>query len=151
MDKNNIKSIIEFAIENEVESYEFYRDAAKKVEENNLVSTFEELAEEELEHKKFLEEFVASGDNEFTLSEPTDYKISDTIDTPELTTDISFKDAIALAIKKEEEAMDMYSALSIDASNEAAKKIFDELVTMEKMHKTRLEEIYMNVAYGEAW
>lgn len=151
MDKNNIKSIIEFAIENEVESYEFYKEASTKVNQADLVEVFEDLAEEELEHKKFLKEFLVSEKNDFTLQEPTDYNIADTFDTPEMTTDISFKDAIALAIKKEEEAMDMYSALANDASDQAAKKIFSELVTMERMHKTRLEEIYMNIAYAESW
>ena len=151
MDKKDIKSIIEFAIDNEIESYEFYKNAASKVKEQDLVQVFEDLAEEELEHKKFLKEFLVSEKNDFTLAEPTDYNISDTFETPELTIDISFKDAIALAIKKEEEAMDMYGALSNDASDEGAKKLFNELVTMEKMHKTRLEEIYMNVAYAEAW
>ena len=151
MDRKDIKSIIEFAIDNELETYDFYKDAASKVESSDLVDIFNELAEEELEHKKFLQSFLDSDQNDFTLKEPTDYNISDTFDTPELTTDISFKDAIGIAIKKEEEAMDMYGALSNDASDEGAKKLFNELVTMEKMHKTRLEEIYMNVAYAEAW
>lgn len=151
MDRKDIKSIIEFAIDNEIESYEFYREAAKKVKETELVEVFEDLAEEELEHKEFLKGFLVSEKNDFTLQEPTDYNVADTFETPELTTDISFKDAIGLAIKKEEEAMDMYTALANDASDEDAKKLFGELVTMERMHKTRLEEIYMNVAYAEAW
>ncbi len=151
MDRSLIKEIIEFAIDNEVDSYEFYKDAAKKVVDKDLVEVFEDLAKEELGHKSFLEKFLKSGENEISLNEPTDYNVASTLETPELTTDISFKDAINLAIKKEEEAMAMYNALSNDVSDEGIKKLFSELGTMEKVHKVKLEKIYLDIAYSEAW
>ena len=151
MDRELVKGIIEFAIENEVESYEFYRDAAEKIKESDLIDIFKDLAQEELNHKSFLEKFLLSEENEMTLREPTDYNISSTLDTPELTTNMSFKDAINIAIKKEEEAMVMYAALSNDVSDEEAKNLFKELEKMEKIHKVKLEKIYLDVAYAEAW
>ena len=61
MDNKDFKEIIDFAVENEVEAYEFYRDAAVKLNDEHLKEVFGDLAKEELEHKRFLEEFASSG------------------------------------------------------------------------------------------
>ncbi len=148
---HEFKSIIEFAVNNEVEAYEFYRDAALKVQDQHLKETFEELAEEELKHKKFLKDFLDSGADEIKVSEVSDYKLAETIDKPKLTVEMKFADAIGLAIKNEEEAMNMYKNLSNICLDEEQQKLFLGLMKMEQMHKTRLEDIYVNVAYNEVW
>ena len=86
-----------------------------------------------------------------SLSEPVDYEIAETLDAPELSVDMSFPDAIALAIKREEDAMVMYGALSDSAHEPEKKEVFTNLKNMEKLHKTRLEEMYINVGYREIW
>lgn len=148
---NDLISIIEFAIDNEVEAYEFYRDAALKVKDDFLKETFKDLAKEELEHKKFLQEFLKSDVETMEIDEVSDYKISETIDKPVLSVDMNFSEALALAIKNEEEAMLMYKSLAESTLNDKHKDIFVGLTDMEQMHKTRLEEIYLNAAYGEVW
>lgn len=151
MKKDELKDIINFAIENEVEAYEFYRDAAVKADKPELKEIFEELAEEELEHKRFLEEFMAGEVETIELDPGTDYKVAETIDKPKLSVDMTFSDAIALAIKLEQEAMDMYANLAEACVKADQKELFLGLVKMETMHKTRLEEIFVNTAYAEAW
>jgi rubrerythrin len=54
-------------------------------------------------------------------------------------------------MKKEEEAMDMYQSLANNSSDEAQKKLFMNLSVMEKGHKTKLEDLYTNMAFPEAW
>lgn len=151
MNRSEFNEIIDYAINEEVMSYEFYTDAANKIKDETLKETFTDLAKEELEHKKFLEDFKESHCETIDLEESVDYKIADTIDKPELTTDMDFQDAIALAIKREEEAMDMYQALADAATENDKKSIFVGLRNMEQMHKTRLEDIYINVGYREVW
>ncbi|HAE91779.1 ferritin-like domain-containing protein [Tissierella praeacuta] len=151
MKTDDIKAIIKFAVENEIEAYEFYIGATNKVKDNYLKETFQELAEEELKHKKFLEEFLVSDINEIRLHQTNDYKIAETIDKPKLTVEMKFADAIGLAIKNEEEAMDMYKNLADICIDEEQRKLFLGLMEMEKMHKAKLEEIYVNVAYAEVW
>ena len=151
MKNQDLRSIIDFAVENELEAYEFYKDAADKVDDDFLRETFEELAEDELGHKKFLEDFLVSDIEEIRLKEFSDYKISETIDKPELTVDMKFSDAIGLAIKNEEEAMFMYKSLAEACVDKEHEKLFLGLMEMEKMHKAKLEEIYLNVAYAEVW
>lgn len=151
MNREELKSIIAFAVENEEEAYEFYKEAMKKVEDKFLKDTFKDLANEELKHKEFLNDFLLSDVDDIRIDETVDYKISQTIDMPKLSVDMKFSDAIGLAIKKEEEAMNMYKNLSDISKNEDQKMVFDGLEKMERMHKTRLEEIYINVAYNEIW
>lgn len=151
MKDNNLKSIISFAIKNEVDAYKFYKDASAKVKDQYLKDIFAKLADDELEHKRFLEDFILSDMEEIQLDKFNDYKISETIDKPELTVDMDFADAIALAIKNEEEAMVMYEELSNLSLDKNGKDLFQGLMKMEQMHKAQLEYIYVNVAYGEVW
>ena len=147
----NYKEILESAVRNEVEAYEFYKGAAEKVAEENLKSTFEDLAKEELKHKALLEGYLKEPPEALKFDETKDYKVAETMDERSLSTDMEFKDAIALAMKREEEAMDMYQQFADSSEDPAQKETFEELAKMEQGHKTRLEEIYTNVAFIEAW
>lgn len=151
MKNKKIREIIKFAIDNEIESYDFYKNAAQKIEDDQLKEVFNSLAKEEKMHEKYLIEFLESDSNKIVLNEFTDYDIAETLDTPELSVDMSFSDAIKLAIKKEEEAMDMYQSLAKDSNDNEAKNLFIGLREMEQMHKAKLEEIYMEVGYAEVW
>lgn len=152
MTREEMQAIIAQAVENEVESYEFYRDAAEKAQNDAVRDIFKDLAKEELEHKKFLEDFLDSGAKTITLSEVEgDYKLAEEMEMPRLSTDMPFTDAIALAIKKEEGAMIMYQGLADACKDPQEADLFLGLRNMEQLHKTRLEEIFVSVAYSEAW
>lgn len=151
MKNTELKSIITFAIDNEVEAYEFYDNASKKITDKSLKQTFEELAAEELGHRKFLENFLENDVAGIQLDEVIDYKVSETVDKPALTTEMKFAEAIGLAMKNEEEAMDMYQKLADACLDEKQKELFIGLAKMEQSHKVRLEKIYVNVAYSEVW
>lgn len=151
MEEKDFKKIINFAIKNEVETYEFYRDAAKKVKKESLKEIFNELAKEELEHKVFLEDILAQEKIEIELDRLSDYGVAETIDKPNLSVEMKFSDAIGLAIKNEEEAMAMYNNLAIACLDKDIKKIFSGLEEMERTHKAKLEDVYLNVAYAEIW
>ena len=151
MKNEQLKDIISFAVENEIDAYKFYKNASEKIKDNTLKETFKDLADEELKHKKFLEDFLSSDVNTIELNDFSDYKIAETVDKPALTIDMDFSEAIALAMKKEEEAMDMYKNLADVCKNNEQKELFLGLMKMEQMHKSRLEDIYVNVAYTEVW
>lgn len=151
MKKDEFKSIIDFAIENEIEAYEFYRDAAEKIKNPQLKDVFKDLAKEEMEHRKFLQDFLVSGVETINLDAGTDYKVSETIDKPVLSVEMDFSDAIALAIKNEEEAMIMYSNLAEACLDDEEKDLFLGLEEMERMHKVRLEKLFLETGYAEVW
>lgn len=151
MDREELKKIIAFAVENEVGAYQFYKDAAERLEDPALKETFEDLAQEELEHKRFLKEFLESGTTNIKIDPTCDYKVSETVEKPPLVADMTFTDAMGLAMKNEEEAMEMYQQLADACVDQKEKDIFLGLMEMEKMHKARLEEIYTNAAFVEVW
>lgn len=152
MKNKDFRKIIQMAVDNEIEALEFYLKAAHKAKYENLRSLFLELAEEEKGHKKILEAYL----NDETLAldfreSHGDYGVSDTVSLPPLSSDMPFADAIALAMKKEEEAMRVYGKFAEAATDHLLKDTFLQLARMEQGHKVRLEEIYTNAAYTEVW
>jgi len=148
---DDFKKIILSAIDKEVESYTFYTASSERVKDKALKSVFKELAEQETMHRKTLQEYLSGAKKDLKFDEVKDYHLSDTLESPALTTEMKPLDGLKLAIKKEEEAKQMYekfAAASIDADQ---KKVFDELAKMETGHKARLEDIYTNTAFAEAW
>ena len=68
-----------------------------------------------------------------------------------MTADLKPLDGLVIAIKKELEAMQMYTQLANTSTDAEQKNIFIELASMERGHKSRLEDIYTNMAFPEVW
>lgn len=151
MNLKQYEDILSTAVNNEVEAYEFYKAAAEKISDSSLKSVFSDLAKEELKHKVLLEGYLKNEGKKLKFDETKDYKVSETVEEKPLSTDMKFVDAIALAMKKEEEAMNMYNQFAESSEDEAQREAFLELAKMELGHKARLEEIYTNAAYVEVW
>jgi rubrerythrin len=144
------KRIIAEAIGAEIEAYEFYAGVAEKTQDSNVKSIFEELANEEKSHRDFLEG-VLSDRKPMSIDETKDYKISAMVDKPKLSVTMKPVDAIALAMKNEEEAMIMYTALADVSNGKEQKELFESLARMERGHKFRLEEMYTNMSFPDVW
>ncbi|HIH03128.1 MAG TPA: ferritin family protein [Methanoregulaceae archaeon] len=151
MNPEEYRRIISMAIDREVEAYSFYNSVAEKVRDENLKSLFRELAGEETSHREFLQKLLSKDVASLGFSTTKDYKVGDSIPTPPLTPDMKPVDGLVVAIKKELEAMQMYTALANVSEGAEQKKLFTELATMERGHKARLEDIYVNTAYAEVW
>ncbi|HWR07291.1 ferritin family protein [Sporomusa sp.] len=144
-------AILKMAIANEVESYEFYKGVSEKATDIIIQKMFSQLAAEECGHQKLIEGFLAGDFSTMRFHESADYKISETVDKPKLSVNMKPADAIALAMKNEEEAMNMYAEFANASVDQEQKKIFQDLSVMEKSHKIKLEEYYVNIAYAEVW
>lgn len=142
--------ILSMAIANEIEAYEFYRNASEIIQDAGLKTVFADLAKDELKHKVLLEGYV-NGSAELSFDETRDYKVSESVETKKLSTTMTFADAIALAMKKEEEAMNMYKEFALSSADSKQKEMFMELSKMESGHKAKLEEIFVNAAFVEVW
>lgn len=151
MNTTDYKKILKTAIGNEVEAFEFYSSAAKKSKDANLKGIFSELADEEMKHKILLESFLSNEKSQMNFHNAPDYKISESVELPRLTAEMSFAEGIALAMKKEEEAMEMYQQFANASSNADQKNAFLQLAKMEQGHKIKLEGLYTNTAYTEVW
>jgi rubrerythrin len=121
------------------------------VKDKNLKDLFSELARDEAKHKLTLEGFLKQAPEQFHFSTSRDYKVVDPLPTPLLTVDLKPLDGLVIAIKRELEAMQVYTQLANTSTDEGQKTIFTELASMERGHKSRLEDIYTNMAFPEVW
>ena len=151
MTNEEYKAIISNAIANEVEAYEFYKGVSEKSGDQNVKVMFSQFATEELGHQKLLQNLLEGKISAIHFNESVDYKFSETVDKPALSLSMKPKEALALAMKNEEEAMQMYEALAAASDTPEQKKLFQDLALMEKGHKARMEDHYMNVAFAEVW
>jgi rubrerythrin len=153
MKAEDAKKIISTAIDREVEAYTFYRTLGDKVKDKALKDLFDELAGEEKKHREFLQAFLTKDASKMKFSPGHDYKVGDALPSPKLTTDLKPLDGLVLAIKKELEAMQMYTQFANAAADVETQLLFSQLANMERGHKARLEDIYTNMAFpmNEWW
>nr|WP_246496078.1 ferritin family protein [Methanocalculus chunghsingensis] len=112
---------------------------------------FHELASDETKHRELLQDYLDKGVTSITFSASRDYKVADTLASPDLTPDLKPIDGIIIAIRKELEAMQMYTQLAGAQEDPKQKEIFMQLANMERGHKARLEDIYTDMAFPESW
>lgn len=151
MNKEKYSEILKMAISNEIEAYDFYNGVSGKVKDASLKSIFSELAQEEKKHRQILEGYFNNPSKPLVFKETADYKVSESVELPELTMDMQPSSAIALAMKKEEEAKNLYEKLAIASKDDDQAKTFNELANMEKEHKSKLEDVYTSMAFPEVW
>jgi len=140
---NSDQEILEFAISREVEAYHFYLALARRVDTEQMRKVFEELAQEELEHKAKLElEIIKTGKTvteELPPARPdSEYIISD--DPSQL--DMDYKDMLLLGMEKEEASFRTYVNLVAGVQDEEAREILLALAEEEVKHKMRFEAEY---------
>lgn len=134
---------LEFAIGREVEAHHFYMALADRVADPKMRDVFQNLAQEELEHKAKLElEVMKLGRTvatEQTPGRPSDeYVRSDR----EGLLDMDYKDMLLLAITKEDAAFRIYVNLAGDARDEESRDTLLALAQEEVKHKLRFEAEY---------
>ena len=151
MKPDDAKKIIATAIDKEIEAYTFYHVIADKVKDVNLKNLFAELAGEEKQHREFLQGMLTKDVSKMKFDESHDYKVADTLPSPPLTADLKPIDGIVISIRKELEAMQMYTQLASLAKDTETQLLFSQLANMERGHKARLEDLYTNMAFPESW
>ncbi|MBU1342393.1 MAG: ferritin family protein [Proteobacteria bacterium] len=152
MDAQLYKKVIKDAIAGEIEAKEFYLKISERIKDSYLQELFEGFSKEEEAHAKILSALLDKGKIKLSIFSGTqDYKISETIDMPEVSENMDLKNAIGLAMKNEELAMQKYQKLARDCDDLELKSIFNNLAAMEKDHKYKMEQSFVNVAYPEVW
>jgi rubrerythrin len=151
MKSDDAKKIISTAVDREVEAYTFYRTISDKVKDPALKQLFGELAGEEKQHREFLQGMLTKDVAKMHFDAKKDFKVVNAMPTPPLSADMKPLDGLVVAIKKELEAMQMYSQLAGLSTETEQKFLFTQLANMESGHKARLEDLYTNMAFPEVW
>lgn len=152
MDTELYKKIIQDAIAAEIEAKEFYLNISKRIKDSYLRDLFQGFSNEEAGHENILKTLLGKGQiKTSTFNGSKDFKVSETIALPEVSETMNLKDAIGLAMKNEEIAMQKYQDLATDCNDPELKTVFNSLAAMERDHKFKMEESFVNVAYPEIW
>ena len=142
---NEFKSIddaLDFAIQSEQEAVDFYTNLANGSKNQAMREVFIQFAKEEKGHKKRLQNIKRKEMFEFSDEKVFDLEIGDYLIDVKPATDMSYQDALILAMKKEKSAFKLYSDLAGIAPNSDLKNVFLALAQEEAKHKLRFEIEY---------
>jgi len=144
MEFGSIDEILSFATDREKEAVEFYSSLAKEATRASIKETFEKFAKEEEKHVALLSDIAGNKEkiDAYEFKKITDLKISDYMVETEYEEGMPMPEILKLAMKREEVAVKLYSALKDKTDNEDAKKVFMLLVQEESKHKLALESMY---------
>lgn len=137
-----IFDVLDFAIASEQKAVEFYTDMANKAESEAMKNAFLEFANEEKGHKAKLMKIKEEGYQAFSQESVKDLKISEYVDDVEESPEMTFKQALVLAMKREKAAFRLYSNLAYLTSNKEIKALFQSLAQEEAKHKLSFEIEY---------
>ena len=138
---HSIQEVLDFAISKEIEASNFYKRLSQIVEKPEIQKKLSAFALEEFQHKLKLET-VRDGDGMLSHEDVGSLDIADYLDDVEPSADMSYTDALAIAMKREKAAFKLYSDLATIAKHEKAKEIFLLLAQEEAKHKLHLEVEY---------
>jgi len=151
MDPESFDRLMLEAIAEEIAARDFYQQAARKVQDPNVAAIFEQLAKEENDHRNVLETFRFNPLARVEFARAQDYRVSEQEEEPPLSFEMGPKEALQLAMKKEQRAAEAYRRLAAACKNSEFGRVYLELAEMERGHKCRLEELFVNAAYPECW
>ncbi len=138
----SIDEILDFAIKNEQMAVDFYVNLATRFKEKSMRETFEGFAKEEMGHKARLMSIKEKGLFEIKKEKVMDLKIADYLVKIEASDNMSYADALLLAMKREKAAFKLYDKLARITENAEMKKIFFSLAQEEAKHKLSFEMEY---------
>jgi rubrerythrin len=142
MDKKKFQEIIQFAIDKEIRSFNFYTSASQVAKYSGVKELFLELAKEEEGHRKLLEKLDMEKVSLAKIKPVPNLKISDYMVDVEFKPDMLYADILRTAMKMEEHALKLYNDMKESNKDEALAKLFTFLANEEAKHKLRLEKIY---------
>jgi rubrerythrin len=146
----SVEAVLDFAIGNEVEAHAFYLELAERMDVPAMKQVFEEFAGEELGHKAKLEAVKRGSWSLDTMTEHVqslglaDYLL-DAPPQPQMT----YAEALILAMKKEKLAYRLYLDLAAGAGTGELADLFRSLAAEEAKHKLRFEIEYDDVVLKE--
>jgi rubrerythrin len=146
---NIVDDILDFAIENEIEAHKFYTGLAAKMNNPTMRQVFLDFAEEEKNHRKLLEDAKVGKNVKIGGENIADLKIAEYTVAVKPTPNMSYKDALVLAMQKEKKSFGLYDRLAHLIENEEAAKLFASLAQQEAKHKLRFELEYDEVVLQE--
>jgi rubrerythrin len=138
----NITDVLDFAIGEEQAAMDFYLHLADSAKQEEMKKVFREFAGEEMKHKAKLLEVKIHGIRAFGSEKVTEMHLSDYLVEVKLKSDLSYEEALIVAMKKEKAAFRLYSSLAARVQDQGIRDLFLSLAMEESKHKLRFEIEY---------
>ncbi|GAB6908453.1 Rubrerythrin [Desulfosarcina cetonica] len=144
MNFSSFEEILDFAIEREIQSVNFYQKLVDGEVFPASRNTLAEFVEEEKKHQHLLEDFKNGNRTvvEYKYEWIPDIKRSDYIVDMRYEPGMDFAEILRLAMKREEKALRLYNALATKTDNPDCIKLFKLLAQEEAKHKQTFETLY---------
>ena len=139
---NELKDMLNFAIEREQEAADFYYELADKVKSQGIEDELIKFAKMEEGHRDKLKSLNVEGIVEKELEPVTNLKIVDYMVDVTPSSGMTWQDILNIAMKRELASMNMYTDLAAKAKSESLKQMFLSLAQEESKHKLYFETIY---------
>lgn len=134
--------VVNFAIEKEEKAMDFYQKCADRAKNPGIKKFFLEMVQEEERHRDMLKALNPLALSDIKLEKVEDLHIADYLVEVKFTTDITYQEALTLAMKKEEKAHAFYSGWMNKCMHEKTSKLFELLAQEEMKHKRKIETLY---------
>lgn len=149
-----LEEVLRQAIRFEEESYDLYSNAAHKTNLSDARAMLEDLAQQELEHKRRLQKLREEGLTEIAAgvdtAQATDLKLAEYLQAPsELDEEADLQDVLLVAMQREKSTREFYLKLAALTDEGPAQALFDLLAEEELKHKNRVESLYEQIVYQE--
>lgn len=139
---NTVDEILDYAIDQEQQASDFYASFAARAEKPAMKKMLLEFAEEEKRHKERLLA-VRTGERKLTPEkEVLDLKVSDYLVEVGAGDNISYQDALIVAMKRERAALKFYNDMAERITDANLKQVFVGLAKEEAKHKLFFETEY---------
>jgi rubrerythrin len=138
----SVDEILDLAIGKEQEAQDIYLSLADRTVNAGMKTVFREFAAEEAGHKRKLESVKAGKQLKVSTQKILDLKIGDYLIDVDSKPDLSYQEALILAMKAEKSAYAMYYKLAQATEDAAIKALLLELAQEEAKHKLRFEIEY---------
>lgn len=148
-DFTSIDSILDFAINSEQQAVDFYTELAGNSTNEEMTKVFTQFAREEMGHKARLTKIKTEGTFNVKKESILDLKVGDYLVDVQPRPDMTYEEALIIAMKREKNAFKLYSKLSEKAPTDDLKRLFHSLAIEESKHKLRFELEYDDVVMRE--
>ena len=137
----SVNEILDFAIAKEIKAYHFYIELAKWVERAEVAKLFEDFSINELQHKIRLES-IKAGEVSIKEDEVGSLNIADSIEAAEPEVNLTYTEALVVAMQREKEAFRLYTNLAAIYQDLGIRDTLLKLAQEEAQHKLYLEIEY---------
>jgi rubrerythrin len=139
---NSFNDILDYAIQAEQDAVDFYNMLATNATNPEMISIFEQFAREEMAHKAKITKIREEGSFNTAGDSVPDLKIADYLVKVKPHPDMSYADALVLAMNREKAAFKLYTRLAERAPGPEIRNLFLHLAQEESKHKLRFELEY---------